>query len=291
MFIPKSLCKTKRLLLLAGCMVFTMPAMRAQSASAGPPCDLAADAPATPSLTYDVASIKPHKAGDGSLSFSSPPHSARFDITGMTMKNLIENAYGVNNYQVSGGPAWLESLRWDIAAKSDRSLDERLAKLSDCQAGNVKQHMLEALLADRIKLVTHRGTKEGSAYNLTVAKNGIKLQQSKPPAADEQGNQRGGGMETRNGRSGIELTAWQTPMSSLAYMLIGELHCPVIDKTGVTGIYDFKLQWSDESTVASDSPWPSIFTAMQEQLGLKLEPVKTQVETILIDHVEMPSEN
>ena len=273
-------------------MVFAMPAMHAQSASSGPPCDLAADAPPLPSLTYDVASIKPHKAGDGSLSFSSQPHAARFDITGMTMKNLIENAYGVNNYQVSGGPAWLESLRWDIAAKSDSSVDSQLAKLSNCEAGKVKQHMLEALLVDRIKLVTHRGTKEGPAYNLIVAKNGIKLQQSKPPSADEQGNGRGAGMETRSGRSGTELTARQTSMSSLAYMLIGELHCPVIDKTGVTGTYDLKLQWSsEEGTVSSDSPWPSIFTAVQEQLGLKLEPTKTQVETILIDRAEMPSEN
>ena len=273
-------------------MVFAMPAMQAQSASSGPPCDLAADAPALPSLTYDVASIKPHKSGDGSLSFSNPPHAARFDITGMTMKNLIENAYGVNNYQVSGGPAWLESLRWDIAAKSDRSLDEQLAKLSNCEAIKVKQHMLEALLADRIKLVIHRGTKEGPAYNLTVAKSGSKLQQSKPIVTDKTKDGWGPGMETRSGRSGTELTARQTSMSSLAYMLIGELHCPVIDKTGVAGTYDLKLQWSsEEGGSAADSQWPSIFTAVQEQLGLKLEPTKTQVETILIDRVEMPSEN
>ena len=98
----------------------------------------------------------------------------------MTMKNLIENAYGVNSYQVSGGPAWLESQRWDIAAKSDSSVDEQLAKLSGCEARKVKQHMLEALLADRIKLAIHHGTKEGPAYNLTVAKGDSKLQQSKP---------------------------------------------------------------------------------------------------------------
>jgi uncharacterized protein (TIGR03435 family) len=278
-------------------MIFVMPALHAQSASAGPPCDLVGGTStqsAMPAMTYDVASIKPHKAGDGSLSFSDPPHTARFTITGMTMKNLIENAYGVNSYQVTGGPAWLESLRWDIVAKSDSSVDEQLGKLSNCEARKMKQRMLEALLVDRVKLTVHRGTKEAPAYNLIVAKNGLKVQQSKPPAADEpKDGRRGAGMETRGGPRGMELTARQTTMLSLAYMLVAQLDCPVLDKTGVTGAYDFKLQWSSDNGPASsqDSPWPSIFTAVQEQLGLKLEPIKTQVETILIDRVEMPSEN
>jgi uncharacterized protein (TIGR03435 family) len=292
-------CSRKLKFVFAGCMAFMLPAMLAQSASSGPPCDPGPNASAqsaSPALTYDVASIKPHKAGDGSLSFNDPPHAARFIITGMTMKNLIEIAYGVQSYQVSGGPAWLESQRWDLQAKSDSAADEQLAKLSNCEAEKQKQRMLQALLVDRVKLAVHRGTREGPAYNMVVAKSGPKLQQSKPPdpaaTGEPAGARRESGMETRGGPRGMELTARETSMLDLAYMLIAQLHCPVMDKTALTGAYDFKLQWSlDESGASTDSPWPSIFTAVQEQLGLKLEATKTQVETILIDHAEMPSEN
>jgi uncharacterized protein (TIGR03435 family) len=288
------------ILLTAASLLFATPIAPAQSSAHTLPCipdpgAMPTAAAAIPTLTYDVASIRPHAAGDGSLSIRDAPREARYSITGMTIKNVIEEAYGVQDFQVTGGPAWLDSEHFDIQAESDSSVNDQLAKLNSCDAHYAKQLMLQALLAGRLKLTVHRGTKETTGFDLVIAKSGPKLQESKPPAPDDDPAKAFGGMSIYRRKQGYELTAQNYPMPLVASWLISAVHGPVTDKTGLTAKYDLKLQYSDQDAASSRSPqdeaWPSLFTALQEQLGLKLQPAKVPVETIIIDHIEHPSEN
>lgn len=285
-----------RLTLAALLIVLAAPVAHAQSASTMPciPDPGSAPSSAIPSLTYDVASIRQNKSGSGYFRFSDRPQEAKLSFANMTMKNLIENAYGISDFQLSGGPAWLDSDRFDIEAKSDDSVNAQLLKLNNCDASHAKQQMLQSLLADRLKLTVHRGAKAVSGYDLVLAKNGPRLQESKPDPAGNDIHRRGSST-MHAGKLGYDLTSQNDSISSLAFWLAAELHCPVQDKTALTGKYDIKLQWSEENgaetSSAQDSPYPVIFTAIQEQLGLKLQPAKVTVETIVIDHVEPPSPN
>jgi uncharacterized protein (TIGR03435 family) len=222
---------------------------------------------------------------------------------------LIRTAYGIEENQISGGPSWLKSEHYDVDAKMDSATADALHKLAEDQRRVATQHMLQALLADRFKLAVHHDSKELSIYALVVAKSGPKLQQAKPGDTYPNGIKgpdgigRGGVM--RMGRG--QLTGQALPMSALARLLTGQLGRTVVDKTGLQGDYDFTLQWTpDESEGASfrgpdtgpqgsapsaDSSGPSLFTALQEQLGLKLESQNGPVETYVIDHAEKPSEN
>jgi uncharacterized protein (TIGR03435 family) len=254
-----------------------------------------ASAASIPKLTYDVVSIRPHDPEDGTLGFSGSDgdaaHGPTFNITGVALKNLIEIAYGVDSFQVAGGPATLMAQRFDVRAKSDDSAGAQLAGLTRCQVSAAKQQMLQTVLADRFKLTVHRGTKEVTAYNLVVAKSGAKLTASPPlPAEPEPEHPRGARSEGRGDHHGTRQIYHDFPMQQLASTLTAELNLPVADKTGLSGVYDFTLQWSSDDTSRED-PYPSLFTAIQEQLGLKLEPTKAPIDVIVIEHIEPPSEN
>ena len=284
-------------LAFAAFLFMTLNSAHAQSSITSEIGDCPAESSAPlPTLTYDVTSIRPHPLDDGSLSFSNSL-GTRFDITGVSMKNLISEAYGVSLFQVSG-PAWIDSQRFDVHARSDASADAVLTALPACQARRVKNQMLRTLLADRVKLSIHRVTKDAPGYNLVVAKGGPKLLESKPatPADpdDKPAKPHYAGMETRGTRQGTLLTAREYTMPMFASWLVLETKGPVADKTGLAAKYDMKLQWSDDDTrppTSGDPPYPSLSTALQEQLGLKLESVKIPQDTIVVDHVEEPSEN
>ncbi len=290
-------CGTKLCLLIAVLIALATPIACAQTASTLPCIPDGPSAATIPSLTYDVASIRQIKSSDGSLSVRDSSHEAMLSINGITMKNLISEAYGVTLFDVSGGPAWIEDEHFDIQAKSDDTVNAQLVNLNNCDARQAKQKMLQALLADRIKLTVHRTTRLVTGYDLILAKNGPKLQSSKPAEEDAAGEAkpRGGTMSMRMRSNGTELTVQDYSMSMFAgWLNVGDLHSPVQDKTGLPGTYDFKLQWSNEDSPSSspqDSRWPSIFTAVQEQLGLKLQPTKVPTDTIVIDHIEQPTEN
>jgi len=282
------------IVLAAASLLLAAPMALAQNTARILPCipdpsAMPAATAATPSLTYDVASIRPHAAGDGSMSIYDNPREAKYSVTGMTIKNVIEIAYGVEDFQVIGGPSWLDSEHFDIRAESDSSGSDQLAKLNSCDARHAKQHMLQALLADRLKLTIHRGAKEATGYDLVLAKSGPRLQESKSPGPDEAG----GGMSMYGRRQGYEVTAQSYSMPLIASWLISAVHGPVIDKTGLTAKYDLKLQYSDQDALSrsAQDAWPSLFTALQEQLGLKLQPARVPLETIVIDRIEHPSEN
>jgi uncharacterized protein (TIGR03435 family) len=191
---------------------------------------------------------------------------------------------------ISGGPAWLRSDKFDIEAKSPDSAPEfSMTQFVTGQAPQLRL-MLQALLADRFKLKLHREMKQLPVYELTVAKNGAKLK----PAADSGNGALLWGMSGKpNGDAAIRLTGNKKSMAELADSLSNIAGRPVLDRTGLKGNFDFSLEYPFDPDTPSATPFagPSMFTAFQEQLGLKLDATRVPVEILVIDHVEKPSEN
>jgi uncharacterized protein (TIGR03435 family) len=236
---------------LAGCWLFAILAAYAQ----------------TPA--FEVASIK-----------TSAPDAARTNIqrdpgggillTNVNLQTLVSMAYNVQSFQLAGGPAWLRSRRFDVDAKAP--------------AGAAKGQtwvMLQTLLADRFQLTVHRETRELAIFNLVVAKGGPKIQPAHraPGPADDF-------VQTFPGR----MKALMVGMPGLALALSGVLGHQVVDRTNLEGKYDFQLEFAPENA-AADSDRPSLYTALQDLLGLKLETSKGPVNMIVIDRAELPAAN
>jgi uncharacterized protein (TIGR03435 family) len=251
------------------------------------------------SLTFEVASIKPSAPGANTLVL--PPvslSSGELRVSNVTVKNLVMNAYNVRDFQVSGGPGWIGSERYDIAAKPahsggpDNPPDDP-RKLSDDQRKTLQEQLRErtrALLADRFHLEVHRESKEQQIYALLVDKNGPRLQETAEGTPDAGRMMIGRGVF--NGR-GVSLQI-------LADLLSIQLDRPVRDHTGLKARYDIKLEWTPDAGPPLDAlppgpppaaDGPSLFAALPEQLGLRLESQKGPVEIVVIDRVERPSEN
>lgn len=263
---------------------------------------------ASHSYEYEVASIKPNNSGTNMVRLMFSPDG--LSATNGTLQMFINAAYKIDDNQISGGPSWLKSDHYDIEAKMDSATADALHKLSEDQARLERQRMLQGLLADRFKLTIHRETRELPIYALVIAKNGPKFQEAKPGDTYPNGikgpdGRTAAGMIFMNGRGSV--TGQGIPISDLVRFLSRQLGRKVEDKTGLTGKYDLTLQWTpDENQGAMfkgpepqgsasppppDSSGPSIFTALEEKLGLKLESQKGPVEILIIDHAEKPSEN
>jgi bla regulator protein blaR1 len=287
-----------------------------------------------PAYEFDVATFKPSQNTD-QLSQRDKDVIAlvgmRFNEDSLRTKNtqlrlLIQWAYGLLGRvddMVSGGPKWLDSDRYDVTAKMDSSVADQLKKLRPDERELAQQQMVQALLADRLKLVFHRETKVFPVYALTIAKGGSKLHQAKSgdtydkatfPYADKfaDSDAKAGQMFRVGGRDPdghMTMTEYGfgISMPALARQLYFEAGLIVQDKTGLTGKYDFTLKYAmipmsgTPSTGAPDgqavpipsdpSVVPSIFGAIQQQLGLKLELTKGPLSIVVIDHVERPSGN
>jgi len=263
-------------------------------------------AEAAPNYEFEAASIKLNKSGTTGFvaGFTADGYRAKGD----PLLVMLIQAYGVRPYQISGAPAWVNSDHYDIEAKMDDSVAAALKNLGPDQLKLARQQMLQSLLADRFLLKAHRETKEGPVYFLVLGKSGSKLQTSKPAGPDHQllgpdGGAIDGYMTINRGTGGdTKRTAYGVSMSYVARVLSQELHRPVLDKTGLTSTYDFTLEWmpdraqapmdasADEDALPGESG-ASIFTAIQQQLGLKLEPGSGPVETLVIERVERPSAN
>ena len=220
---------------------------------------------------FDVASIKPNVSGSTSNSGVSTGRG-HVTATNVTLRRLIQSAFDVNDFQIVGGPGWLGADRYDVDAKVDVS-----AATGHVDYGPMQQ----TLLADRFKLKVHRETKELPVYSLVLAKGGRKL-------TAHTGNE-GASTNASHGSGKANLTATRVAMPGLADRLGRELGRAVIDNTGLKGEYDVKLDWVPDQ--AADSSGPSIFTALQEQLGLRLESAKGPVEVIVIDGAEKATAN
>ncbi len=212
--------------------------------------------------------MRPNRSGGGST--HSDSDNGRITCVNMSLRRYIAKAYGVREDQISA-PDWLATERFDLVAKASGSVKS-----------DTLMQMLQTLLAERFKLVLHRETKEERVYALIVAKGGSKLIAVTPTGSSSTNSTRG------------SLTAEQTSMTSLANRLSQLVGITVVDATGLTDVFNFKLEWDPAATAPSDAPdsGPSIFTALQQQLGLKLESRKMPVEFLVVDHAEkVPTEN
>ena len=225
---------------------------------------------------FEVASIRPHP---GVINYSSNfLTGGMYRGVAITLTDLVEDAYGLQRYQVANAPGWASSEHFDVEGRAGG--DGRLE-------WDRARPMLQALLADRFKLKVHRESREVPAYDLVIAKGGPKLKENNDPNVQHPGS------ATYGDASGMHVKATKAPLSRLLPQLSINLYGrPVIDKTGLTGNYDYTLNWARDNTpAASDGNVPGVFTAIQEQLGLKLEPSKTTVEMVVIDSAERPTGN
>jgi uncharacterized protein (TIGR03435 family) len=273
---------------------------RAQSSTA----QSSAGAPAS----LEVAWIKPHDP----KSEGHRDNFARGRYTGrnVSVKTLIERAYGISDYQLFGVPGWVNSETFDIDAKVEDSAIPELQKLTPAQRTERIKLIFQAMLADRFNLKISHETKELPIYALVLGKNGPKLSATKlPPLGSERAasaaQQANRGSDVTGNGSDFTAVANGVTLAQLAAILAREPEvggCVVQDQTGLSQEYDFTLRWTRENlsaprgtetdaVVPADSSGPSLFSALQQQLGLRLEPKKGPVDTIVIEHVERPSGN
>jgi uncharacterized protein (TIGR03435 family) len=253
---------------------------------------------------FEVASVKPATPGDTGAFVRFLP-AGRFSADNVPLNYLLEQTYQLRDFQIVGDPRWMAIIadgyaaRYMIEAKGDASADEAQVR-----------EMLKALLADRFALKVHKETRELPVYALIPAKTGIKLQ-----GAKDNGRPRG------SGGIGFMVRGWiqgnNVVLPSLISALSEVTDRPVVDKTGFSDAFDFRLTWTPDTGTGADAAaptdgscpssfttfqeqrgmkveiWscPSIFTAVQDQLGLKLDPQKDPTEVLVIDHVEHPSAN
>jgi uncharacterized protein (TIGR03435 family) len=249
----------------------------------------------TPTLTFDVASIRlaPPPDANFHVSVSSPPHSSRFEATNLPMKALLQIAYGFDA-PVVDVPDWTTNTFYDIRARSDETADARLAKLTDNEVRLEKRNAIRVLLAERLGLKTHLETRNSSIYHLVVGKGGVKMQAVPAPAPPADGAAPPpppANVQAHGSQHGLEFVGSNASMRAITGALSSMVEAPVVDKTGLTGTYNYTLQFGREWSANDPESWPSIFTAVQEQLGLKLDAMHESVPNLVIDHITKPTEN
>lgn len=270
-----------------------------------------------PLPSFEVATIKPDPGGPLHGMGLPPPNI--FRLFNVTTRDLILIAYGLPagsplgsaaSARALGGPAWIDNNRYDVEGKIP---DAFLAQMQKSPSKLHREQMLlmvQSMLAERFKLVVHVESREMQVYDLVVAKGGPKLAVAKevqpgdnappPPTAPGKppspADMRQGIMVLPKSKNVVEMTAKGQTLDSFAQMPFFGLESPIVNKTGLTGKYDFTLDWSrDQDGQPADAPAdtdaPGLFTAIEEQLGLKLVATKGPVDVIVIDHIELPSEN
>jgi uncharacterized protein (TIGR03435 family) len=266
----------------ASCFAFTLSA----TAQDNPTATNSANPANSASFSYDVVSIKPHEQSNGNNGSRALDNGISEHDT--ILKVLVMEAYHIIPDQIIGLPSWGNSDQYDVDAKMDEQTAAALQKLPGDQRWQTKRQMLQDVLADRFKLKIHKETREMTVYNLVIAKGGLKVRES-PDGKPRRYSYRPG-----------EIAGDGISMNGLVVNLQGQVHSIVVDKTGLTGYYTIELKWNPNPLSASAGPisspnaddaLPDLPTALQDQLGLKLESTKAPVDVIVIDHVEKPSEN
>ena len=226
---------------------------------------------------FEVATVKPSDPKNGSKGFRSGD-GRRINCDNETVADIVEFVFGVHAKQIVGAPQWFFDERWDVDGYPDVPGEPDYKQM---------QGMYRKLLEERFGLKMHRETRTMGAYVLTVAKGGPKLSKS----VDQEAMSDTTFTQWSSQRRVLRVTS--TTMAEFATTMDSQLDKPLVDQTGLTGKWDFLLKWRSETAPEPDDPnaLPGIFTAIQEQIGLKLEGVKAPVDAIVIDHVERPSAN
>lgn len=276
------------------------------SSSAAAPSKPDQSAPSLPK--YEIASIKPYKADDG------PGMRVMMRITpdgvslhGVPLRMILQQSFSLEQDRITGEPSWTTSSRYDIEAKVE---PEDAPKLKDLKVDQRNAMMLQ-LLVDRFNLKYHYEKRELPMYALVVAKSGLKIKPSKPDSDPPDSNPPNTGNGPKMGKGMMMMNPGHfestgTSVEMLAHALSRQLGRTVVDKTGLTGNYDFTLDFTPDNSMMPihggpeggpkpemppDQGGPSLFTAVEEQLGLKLESTKATVDVVVIDHIDQPSEN
>jgi uncharacterized protein (TIGR03435 family) len=232
--------------------------------------------PATPPH-YDVVSIKPSTAQNTNKTFHLTPDGG-FVAGNYSLKDLIRLGWNVRDFQIAGGPAWLNTDRYNVQTKSEVAFNPMNAD------GETRlQASVQSMLEDRFRLQVHRQEKEMNVYNLVAVQGAVKLKRT--------GDARAPTTQMRDGKG--QMWATKFDMDLFARYLGGELGFPVIDQTSLPGVYDFQLSWNpdDGKPGAEPDSRPSMVTAIKEQLGLELKRGKGQVEIVVVDTAEKASAN
>ncbi len=205
--------------------------------------------------SFEAASVKPANPTDGASSYSS------YNEFMGSLQALIRFAYGIEDYRISGGPKWIDADKFDVVYKP---------------SGPQASLMLRGLLAERFNLAVHTETRQMPVYSLVIAKGGSKMEKADKPT--------GFG-------SGGALIKGTMEMPTLVSTLSSTLGRRVIDQTGLTGAYTLSLKWTPDDKQRTDDSPPALVTAIQEQLGLRLDSTKGPVEILVVDHAEKAAEN
>ena len=262
--------------------------------------------PADATLTFDVASVKPNKTGDRRVSVVS--ENDRFTMTNVPAQLMLLIAYQLQPYQIVGAPSWLQSEHYDLIAKAP---DGRPAASGDTAGPGPLQFMLRNMLADRFKLKVHTETREMPIYALVLSRGDGKLGPKLQPSTVECGAPNRGAASPSGGLSlenlpscSILATAASVggtglPLTQLASNLSQVVGRTVIDRTGLTGRYDFLVEYTPDRRAGAAPPGgppadpdrPSIYAALQEQLGLKLDAQRGAVDVLVVDAIQRPTED
>jgi uncharacterized protein (TIGR03435 family) len=274
-------------------------------------------APAGGKPSFEVAVVKPNTGTDTRVAVLGQP-GGRFIATNASLMALIQTAYSVRDFQVSGGPNWINTDRWDIEARAERDSVPEPAGLQDPNVPDPLSLRVQSLLEDRFQLKWHFETRDLPVYALVVLQSGLKMKlnddqtlpQARGPGATPPPQPTPGQVprySMRRGRSVLVGTA--VTMGIFINSLSQLMGRTIIDKTDLTGLYDVRLEWppdavpgagptfvsggpiGPEAPLPTERSGPSIFTVIQEQLGLKLESAKGPVRVLVIDSVQKPSEN
>jgi uncharacterized protein (TIGR03435 family) len=274
---------------IVAALVLTAPPVRAQLPSMSD-VDLAHERPADgPLPEWDVASLKPHPAA-GTPGMMWQVTADGLSLVNLPLEQMICTAWDLKPYQVSGLSGWMKSTTFDLTAKVSADDVAAYKKLNVVQ----RRAMLQKLLAERFQLKVHLETKTQPVYDLVVDKSGSKLQVTtalEPPSPEEAREHpekyNKGGLSFGSGM----FKGTGVPVRSLTSQLANVLGKPVRDQTGLTGEYDISLHFSPEEASSDNADAPSVFSALQEQLGLKLVPDKAPVETLVVDAAQKPEAN
>ena len=288
--VSTSLAQIGRLLAFASIALFTLPDILCLGQGKADAVTVPG-AQHTPSLTFDVASVRESDpAGPYSQRLSNPSRAGTFDAVDLYASQLIAEAFGVNfRYQLSGGPDWLGQQRFVVHARSDSSMDARLASLSLEDAKLQKQKMIRALLADRFGFQGHVVVVTGSVYFLSVAKASPHLREAEGGETADPGF----GIWTSGSPTSLDMKGRGATMKQLAGLMSYYLESEVIDQTGLPKTYDFEVRFNARPDLTSNTPDDAVpaEAAFPEQIGLKLVRGKGPFKMVIIDSLTKPSAN